>query len=326
MSGIGKQRVEKREPKHAAPRKQSALALPEGGANVIATMLLASGMAAAMIAGSGTALDRAADENSRLLSIGAPTFSTSVSRDAVRRPLHDAGKLKRPEFSPEVIREARAGLSNAINEGSRLHGDSAGKVSDEGTRTALATELDHARTLMMRSTLKSDGNGLDGSRDAIRKAMDAVTGSMDAKRQDDERKAEEAAKRAAEEEKAKRDMASRPAANANTGTGGWAPTHSAPAGEIQQYAREAMGRYGWGDDQWDSLDFIVTHESGWNPSAMNASSGAKGLFQCLGHADCNTPTYMSDYREQVDWGLRYIARRYGTPRAAADYWHSHGSY
>lgn len=289
-------------------------------------MLLASGIAVAVTAGSGTALDRAADENSRLLSIGPPEISTSVSRDAVRRPLHDAGRLKRPEFSPDVIRETRAGLSSAIAEGSRLHGDSAGKVSDEGTRTALATELDHARTLLMRSTLKSDGGGLKESGDAIRKAMDAVNGSMDAKHQDDERKAEDAAKRAAEEEKARHDAENQASSDSQASSGGWVPSHSTPAGEIQKYAREAMSRYGWGDDQWDSLDFIVTSESGWDPSAMNRSSGAKGLFQCLGHADCDTPTYMSDYREQVDWGLRYIAARYGSPKSAADYWHAHGSY
>ena len=114
---------------------------------------------------------------------------------------------------------------------------------------------------------------------------------------------------------------------ADPGSGGYGrPVKSAPSGEIQQYAHEAMKRFGWGDDQWDSLNFIITNESGWNQNAMNSSSGAKGLFQCLGHKDCDTDTYMSDYKEQIDWGLRYIANRYGTPNAAADYWRAHGSY
>ena len=43
-----------------------------------------------------------------------------------------------------------------------------------------------------------------------------------------------------------------------------------------------MAAAGIAASDYGYVDFIATHESGWNPNAVNASSGACGLFQQLG--------------------------------------------
>ena len=45
-------------------------------------------------------------------------------------------------------------------------------------------------------------------------------------------------------------------------------------------AQAWLNRYGWGG-QFAALNSIITHESGWNPNAVNPSSGAYGLGQAL---------------------------------------------
>lgn len=284
-------------------------------------------LSAAMIGGSGQAESRAEDIGASMVSARTPPSFSQVSRSSVRKALEDTPPAARDMNSAGTsapassINDARRSLSGALQSAQKLYDDSAGKVADENTRTTLKTSMDDARTMMSRSTLKSEIKGLADRETAVKSAVDAVNASMQAKSKADDDQAKAAAAAA---------MAAGAITGGNTasqGSGGYGrPVKSAPSGEIQQYAHEAMKRFGWGDDQWDSLNFIITNESGWNQTAMNSSSGAKGLFQCLGHKDCDTETYMSDYKEQIDWGLRYIANRYGTPNAAADYWRAHGSY
>jgi hypothetical protein len=83
------------------------------------------------------------------------------------------------------------------------------------------------------------------------------------------------------------------------------------------------GPYGWGMDQWDPLDKLIQAESGWNPNAVNKSSGAWGLFQFLG-ADKGPRT--SDVGEQIQRGFAYIAQRYGSPAGAWNFWQGHHWY
>lgn len=311
-------------PRHAKPRKP-LIALPGNGIPGIMALVAAAGLAATMISGAGQASSMAGDIGASMVSARTPPSFSQVSRNNVRKALEDnrPASLDGTDASTSApassINEARRNLSGTLRDAQKLYDDSAGKAADENTRTALKTSMDDARTMMSRSTLKSEIKGLTDREATVKSAEDAVKASMQAKSK-------------ADDDQAKAAAAAALAAGAGSGddngkAGGYGkPVKSAPSGEIQQYAHDAMKKFGWGDDQWDSLNFIVTNESGWDQTAMNKSSGAKGLFQCLGHKDCDTDTYMSDYKEQVDWGLHYIARRYGTPKAAADYWRAHGSY
>jgi hypothetical protein len=90
---------------------------------------------------------------------------------------------------------------------------------------------------------------------------------------------------------------------------------------LKAYAQKAAAIYGWTGTQWDAIDDIVTHESGWNPCAYNPSHSDCGY---TGSASCGLPQAqpcpykwrgrMWETRYlQVWWMLHYIHDRYGTP-------------
>jgi hypothetical protein len=111
-----------------------------------------------------------------------------------------------------------------------------------------------------------------------------------------------------------------------TGVAGSASAAGGPAGAGVQAAVNAVAaRYGWGQGtpEWNALSFIIQKESGWNPSAANPKSSARGLFQKM--------TSMHGAVEptpggQAEWGLRYIAQRYGTPSKAWAFHKANGHY
>lgn len=106
------------------------------------------------------------------------------------------------------------------------------------------------------------------------------------------------------------------------GGGGGGGGGAAPAGGSNRWedlARQlAQRQYGWGPRQFNALDQIATAESGWNPHAVNSSSGAAGIPQMLpsAHPGINVQQFLNDPRAQIEWMLRYISGRYGTPQHA----------
>jgi hypothetical protein len=80
-----------------------------------------------------------------------------------------------------------------------------------------------------------------------------------------------------------------------------------------------------GAAQFSCLDALWQHESDWDTSAENPSSGAYGIAQALpaermasvGH------DWKSNPLTQVKWGLEYIAGRYGTACNAWSFWLRH---
>lgn len=68
-------------------------------------------------------------------------------------------------------------------------------------------------------------------------------------------------------------------------------------------------------------DFIYQHESGNNPGAINASSGACGLGQALPCSKMGCS--LSDYACQDAWFTNYAMQRYGSWEAAYYFWVAH---
>lgn len=70
--------------------------------------------------------------------------------------------------------------------------------------------------------------------------------------------------------------------------------------------------------QFECLTLLWNAESGWNHKASNRSSGAYGIPQAL--PGSKMASAGSDWRTnpqtQINWGLRYIESRYGTPCGA----------
>jgi hypothetical protein len=78
----------------------------------------------------------------------------------------------------------------------------------------------------------------------------------------------------------------------------------------------------FGPGHWSALEKLWARESGWNPAARNPSSGACGIPQAL---PCRKITDMS-VPGQIEWGVGYIAQRYGNPTRAWQHFLSHGWY
>ncbi|MFJ9564885.1 transglycosylase SLT domain-containing protein [Streptomyces fuscichromogenes] len=80
--------------------------------------------------------------------------------------------------------------------------------------------------------------------------------------------------------------------------------------------------------QFNAFSKIVSHESGWNISATNSSSGAYGLVQALpGSKMASAGTdWKTNPATQIKWGLDYMNSRYGSPTAAWSFWQANGWY
>jgi hypothetical protein len=241
-----------------------------------------------------------------------------VSRNSYRTSLSDGenwgglGTMNVPYSQSSDEKTSRNDLKKAIDNANNTYNGSQGKVKDDTTRRNLQSNIKTAANLMdsTTDTTKIDTKKFSDTINALNTAITSVNDSMSTKAQDD----------------AKALAASESTTGSTGGSYTAAGSISAASGEIQQYALQAMSTHGWDASQWDSLSFIVSHESGWNPNSLNASSGARGLFQCLGHVECNTQSYITDYHVQVDWGLNYIANRYGNPNAAAAFWRANSWY
>ena len=106
------------------------------------------------------------------------------------------------------------------------------------------------------------------------------------------------------------------------------PGPAAPAGPIATGSNEALANsmaasgYGWTGGEATCLDELWTHESGFDATAVNASSGATGIPQLLPGAHA-VPADWSNPRVQIAWGLGYVKGTYGTPCAAWSFEMSH---
>lgn len=81
---------------------------------------------------------------------------------------------------------------------------------------------------------------------------------------------------------------------------------------------EWMAAAGIPESDWGYVDYIVTRESGWNPNATNASSGACGLVQAL---PCSkVPGSGYNPVDNLTWANGYAQGRYGSWAAAYEFW------
>jgi hypothetical protein len=108
------------------------------------------------------------------------------------------------------------------------------------------------------------------------------------------------------------------AAFSGGGGGGGSPLIRA----LGQNIANAMGYGG----QFSAIDYIFTHESGWNPNAQNPTSSAYGIPQFLNSTWAQYGGKTSDPATQIRDGISYMRDRYGSPNAAAGFWQGHHWY
>ncbi|AXH97338.1 aggregation-promoting factor C-terminal-like domain-containing protein [Ornithinimicrobium avium] len=143
----------------------------------------------------------------------------------------------------------------------------------------------------------------------------AAEESAAAERAAEQRAAEEAAAAERAAERRESDQAASRSSQRQAPAPRPAPVSS---GDARSIARSMLGSYGWGDDQWGCLDSLWMRESGWNHTAMNASSGAYGIPQSLPGNKMATvgADWQTNPATQIQWGLGYISGRYGSPCGA----------
>lgn len=84
---------------------------------------------------------------------------------------------------------------------------------------------------------------------------------------------------------------------------------------------ELMTQAGISQNNWPAVDYIIQHESGWNPEATEPNSGAHGLPQALPYS--KTGCGWSDSICQLHWANDYAVARYGGWGEAQAYWENH---
>ncbi|MEH0546563.1 transglycosylase SLT domain-containing protein [Streptomyces sp. B21-105] len=143
--------------------------------------------------------------------------------------------------------------------------------------------------------------------------------------------AEEAARRAAADtavakkkaaEKAAKDRAEAKAKAARS-AGDFPILGSYSVSQLQDMAAQMVP-----SGQFQCFSNIVDHESSWNYHAVNASSGAYGLFQALpaGKYSSAGADWRSNPATQIKWGLNYMNSRYGSPCEAWSFWQANHWY
>ena len=199
-------------------------------------------------------------------------------------------------------KQAIASLKQAVSDGQSSFDKSNGKVADNNTRIVLKQALDDANSSLsgVNDTTKIDISLFDSKKKAISDAVDNVNASMDA-------------------------------FIINTGNSNSSPASSglpktAPVGEMQQWFHDYLISNGYTEDDFSAGVWIINHESGWRVNATNASSGAYGLAQCLGHAECQTADYRNNYQTQLKWFINYCSSRYGGLVNSKNFWVAHGWY
>ncbi|MEW1679825.1 transglycosylase SLT domain-containing protein [Streptomyces sp. NPDC093594] len=103
-----------------------------------------------------------------------------------------------------------------------------------------------------------------------------------------------------------------------------APTAAPTAASAQATAKKMIGN----SAEFQCFSKIVSHESGWNPQATNASSGAYGLVQALPASKMSSAgsDWKTNPATQIKWGLDYMKDRYGSACDAWSFWQANNWY
>lgn len=106
-------------------------------------------------------------------------------------------------------------------------------------------------------------------------------------------------------------------------TGSGTPAPASATGDTsywERVARRMAFERGYTPEEWRMLDYIIEHESGWNPNAANPTSSARGIPQAMmsvhfgpdWQTDPAAQRFLRDPMVQLRWLFDYIERRYGS--------------
>lgn len=171
-------------------------------------------------------------------------------------------------------------------------------------------------------TQQAEEQSLAAEADTLRQAQEAAR--IQAARDAQERKEAEEEERERQRQAEEAAAAAAEAASASTADSSSFPVQSSySVAEVQAMAQQMVPA-----DQFQCFSNIVDHESGWDYTATNPSSGAYGLMQALPGSKMASAgaDWQTNPATQITWGLGYIADRYGTPCGAWAFFQGRGWY
>lgn len=222
--------------------------------------------------------------------------------------------------------EPSSSPSGSPSSSTEITPDQLASVSKEQISTANSgTEKFSAGDLVaqVRNQLDEDRKELERKRieEAARKKAEAeakAKAEAEAKRKAEE---EAAAKAAAEAKAAAQAAAERATAESlSSDSSSKSTSPSAPIYTGGGSKNDWLAASGIPESDWGYVDYIVSHESGWNPNAVNASSGAGGLVQALPCSKVAGGCF--DPVSNLKWADSYAKGRYGSWAGAYQFWSS----
>jgi flagellar biosynthesis GTPase FlhF len=172
----------------------------------------------------------------------------------------------------------------------------------------------HTASLSQQAETQSHVADTAARKSAEEAARKAAAEQAAAKKAAAEKAAEE---KAAEEARAQAQREAEQAASRSASRDSAPVQSSYTKAEIQAMALDIVG-----SGQYQCFSNIVDHESSWNHTATNPSSGAYGLVQA--YPGSKMASAGDDWRTnpatQIKWGLNYMNDRYGSPCGAWDFW------
>ncbi|GAA2133121.1 transglycosylase SLT domain-containing protein [Streptomyces synnematoformans] len=184
-----------------------------------------------------------------------------------------------------------------------------------------ATAQVQTASLTEQADAQADAAHTDARKAAEEAARKSAAQAAEEKKEAAERKAAEEA--AAEAEREAAEAAAAEAESTSADAGDFAPQSSYSVAEVQAMAQQMVPA-----DQYQCFSNIVDHESGWDYTATNPSSGAYGLMQALpaGKMASAGADWQTNPATQIEWGLNYMNDRYGSPCGGWEYWQANGYY
>ncbi|WP_456243338.1 aggregation-promoting factor C-terminal-like domain-containing protein [Streptomyces radicis] len=177
----------------------------------------------------------------------------------------------------------------------------------------------HAAALTQQADVQASAADSDARRQAQEAARIQAAEAASERRAEAEREAQEEAER----EEAERAALEAQSASSSAGSGDFPIQSSYSKAEIQAMAQQMVAA-----DQYTCFSAIVQHESGWDYTATNPSSGAYGLMQALPGSKMASAgaDWQTNPATQISWGLNYMDDRYGSPCGAWEFWQANNWY
>ena len=232
--------------------------------------------------------------------------------------------LEGNRVSPISVRGFAVASATAVTAVGSVVGVASGSVAqpNDAEATAAGTTLladipagEQAQVQTASLTQQADTQAIAADASAKKVAEEsarkAAAKSAIEKKEAAEKAAKEAKERAEAKEKASRSSSSFPVQSSYT------------VAQIQSMAASMVP-----SGQFQCFSNIVDHESSWNYKAVNASSGAYGLFQALPGSKMSSvgSDWQTNPATQIKWGLNYMDSRYGSPCEAWSFWQANHWY